>query len=369
MPEELESEVRAPDLYGLQDRLWDEDRWRILLETLIANGFFTWKDVAILALGQSNPPQAGTSIATNKNFQEHHRTVGGPSVMQQVYAWLYEQTGRCADCGTRLDLQADHVDPRQDSVDDPAQVDRLDNLTLRCRRHNVIRRRSHKLGGKTHLTAEAALMWILLVIRPRTYKDFARLCRLYGMTMADVRFKEAWAMALWLEREGLYEIEDLVPADYQILRWPDGSLTRQRPTASQPPNATLVGVIANDKVAVFLTMREIGDTKRFVVHRIPIRDLPFSTYDLGVRPPTDIAVAERQPRADDEGNLIALPMLPPRGLQLVGEVLFVEQGDEVEAQWQHGAALRGVKANGYSKKVVANPPTPVTLAVSKPSDP
>ena len=209
--EDLEPAITAPDAFGLQDRFWEEGQWPTLLTGLVDSGFFTWKDVTVLALGQSNPPQVGTSIASNKNFQSNHRTVGGTSVMQQVYEWLYGQTGRCQDCGSRLDLQADHIDPRQDAIDDPAKVDRLENLTLRCRRHNVVRRRSHKLGGITHLTAESALMWILLVIRPRTYEDFGRLCRLYGMTMADVRFREAWAMAVWLAREGLYEIEDLEP--------------------------------------------------------------------------------------------------------------------------------------------------------------
>src|SRR5262249_23678054 len=115
--EELEPEVPEPDRYGLQDHLWDDERWHRLLETLITESFFTWKDVAVLALGQSNPPQVGTSIASNKNFQQNHREEGGRSVMQQVYDWLYEQTGRCADCGSRLDLQADHIDPRQDAIE------------------------------------------------------------------------------------------------------------------------------------------------------------------------------------------------------------------------------------------------------------
>jgi hypothetical protein len=80
-------------------------------------------------------------------------------------------------------------------------------MTLRCRRCNVIRRPSHKQGGKTFLTAEAALMWILFVRRPRTYQRFEHLCREYGMTMANIRFQEAWAMAHWLQREGRYTID------------------------------------------------------------------------------------------------------------------------------------------------------------------
>jgi hypothetical protein len=364
--EELEPEIPEPDRYGLQDHLWDDERWHRLLETLITEGFFTWKDVAVLALGQSNPPQVGTSIASNKNFQQNHREEGGRSVMQQVYDWLYEQTGRCADCGSRLDLQADHIDPRQDAIEDPAEVDRLENLTLRCRRHNVIRRRSHKLGGKTHLTAEAALMWILLVIRPRTYEDFARLCRLYGMTMADVRFREAWAMALWLEREGLYEIDDREQQDYLILLWHDGSLTRQRLTdAPLPADANVISTVSNARDAVFITRTALNGRTRYAVHRVPVRGLPFSTYDLGERSPTDLVVLARQPKADDDGNLLALPVMPPRNMELASDVIFVNHDQEVAASWttQRGET-KNVVASGYSRKVVDDPPSEVWLEVS-----
>jgi hypothetical protein len=61
-------------------------------------------------------------------------------------------------------------------------------------------------GSLTHLTAEAALMWILFTKRPSTYQEFASLCRAYGLTMANIRFEEAWAMAKWLQREGKYFI-------------------------------------------------------------------------------------------------------------------------------------------------------------------
>jgi hypothetical protein len=49
-------------------------------------------------------------------------------------------------------------------------------------------------------------MWLLLTKKPVTYQEFKQLCRDYGMTMADIRFQEAWAMAHWLAREGQYEI-------------------------------------------------------------------------------------------------------------------------------------------------------------------
>lgn len=100
-------------------------------------------------------------------------------------------------------MQADHIIPKEELGD---AANTLDNLTLRCRRCNVVKRPSHKQGGKTFLTAEAALMWILFTHQPSTYEDFAALCRDYGLTMATVRFEEAWAMAKWLEREEKYYI-------------------------------------------------------------------------------------------------------------------------------------------------------------------
>ncbi len=32
-------------------------------------------------------------------------------------------------------------------------------------------------------------------------------CRDYGTTMANIRFKEAWTMARWLEKQGKYTID------------------------------------------------------------------------------------------------------------------------------------------------------------------
>ncbi len=171
-----------------------------MIRWLIDSGMVTAKEMAALTLGHLNPSQVGTSIASKKTFQAHYPR---RKIMQAVYKWHNAQEGHCADCGTRLELQADHVVPREELGDD---ADTLDNMTLRCRRCNVIRRPSHKHGGKTFLTAEAALMWILFVKRPRTYQEYEHLCRDYGMTMANIRFREAWAMAHWLSREGLYEI-------------------------------------------------------------------------------------------------------------------------------------------------------------------
>lgn len=184
------------------DADWNEDQWAKLLAWLIDSGLVTTQEVAALALGALNPPQVGTSIATKKSFQKNYPP---RKTMQAVYEWHNSQRGRCEDCQTRLDLQADHIVPIQDIGE---EADRLENMTLRCRRCNVIRRESHKLGGLTFLTTQAALMWLLFTKRPRRYQDFELLCREYGLTMANIRFREAWAIAHWLSREGLYEIDD-----------------------------------------------------------------------------------------------------------------------------------------------------------------
>lgn len=184
------------------DSEWTEEHWRRLIHWFIESGLLSARELAALMLGHLNPSQVGTSIASKKTFQAHFPP---RQIMRSVIQWHIQQSGKCADCGTRLELQADHVVPREVKGDD---ADRLENMTLRCRRCNVVRRPSHKKGGKTFLTAEAALMWILFVKRPPTYQEYERLCRSYGMTMANIRFQEAWAMAHWLGREGLYTISN-----------------------------------------------------------------------------------------------------------------------------------------------------------------
>jgi hypothetical protein len=184
------------------DSTWTEDDWKNLLENLIANGIVNYQQVTALMLGHINPSQVGTSIASKKTFQQNYPKRKTWAAVRQ---WHFEQLGKCADCGTRLELQADHIIPREELGD---KADTLDNMTLRCRRCNVIKRPSHKHGGETFLTTEAGLMWILFVKQPNTYQEFKKLCRDYGMTMADIRFQEAWAMAHWLQRENSYDIAD-----------------------------------------------------------------------------------------------------------------------------------------------------------------
>jgi hypothetical protein len=83
-----------------------------------------------------------------------------------VVQGAYEQTGRCADSGTRLELQADHVKGREE-FEDALDADFIENMTLRCRRCNVIRRPSHEYGGLTLFCLSGCFNNALLVVSGR----------------------------------------------------------------------------------------------------------------------------------------------------------------------------------------------------------
>lgn len=188
--------------YPSDDRQWSEDNWRSMVEQMVDVGLISWSEIASSMLGLLNPPQVGTAIASNSSFKSHYPS---GQMWSHTREWLYSMNGRCADCGTKIDLQGDHIIPRETLG---GAADYLDNMTLRCRRHNVAKRPSHKNAGKTFLTAQSALMWLLLVFQPPTYQKFKTLCRDYGLTMAAIRFEEAWAQARWLAKEGLYYIDE-----------------------------------------------------------------------------------------------------------------------------------------------------------------
>lgn len=267
--------------FGLHDRTWSEEQWLALLKTLVESGVGSWKEITALVLGHLNPSQVGTSLASSKGFK---RKYGKGNTMKIVMEWVYQQTGRCADCGSRLELQADHIKGRE-TYHDPLDADFIENIILRCRRCNVIRRPSHEFGGLTFLTAEAALMWILLVIRPRTLYDFIKMCRLYGMTMSDIRMQEAWAMAHWLARAEppAYGIENDEASSYDLLLWPDAAITRTDTNRPLPERTTRVYADVPGKAVLgFITLRPDG---RMRIYEQSIASIPFSTYDLGSLPP------------------------------------------------------------------------------------
>lgn len=183
------------------DSDWKEEHWKELLKYFVDLGLVNYKEIASLVLGHLNPSQVGTSIASKDTFKSKFPP---RKCWEAVREWHFKQKGKCIDCGTRLELQADHIMSREKLGD---KADSLENMTLRCRRCNVVRRPSHKKGGLTFLTAEAALMWIIFTKKPKTYQEYEQLCRKYGLTMASIRFQEAWAMVKWLEKEGKYKIE------------------------------------------------------------------------------------------------------------------------------------------------------------------
>lgn len=190
--------------FPTNDAEWSEEQWLSLIRYFKETGLISYKDMASQVLSALNPPQVGTAIASKDTFKAQYPP---RKTMQAVMKWFYDRPGYCVDCGSRLELQADHIKPKE-SYTNPADADFLDNLELRCRRCNVVKRESHKNGGKTFLTAAAALMWILFTKRPRTKRAYYKMCRDYGLTMASVRFDEAWAIAHWLHKEGKYELDD-----------------------------------------------------------------------------------------------------------------------------------------------------------------
>ena len=184
---------------------WTDEEWHQFVERMVQDGLVTWQEVGVTMCGAMNPPQVGTAIASNKSFQAKFPP---RQTMQNVMAWFYSQGGVCAECGTRLSLEADHIRSKQEyfeSGEDPGEADRLENLQLLCKRCNVIKRPSHTLGGISFAPAQSVLIWILLTHKPRTRGEFYQLCREYGLTMASVRFDEAWAFAVWLKKQGKYD--------------------------------------------------------------------------------------------------------------------------------------------------------------------
>lgn len=288
----------GPSAHGLYDATWGEVEWRQMAEQIVADGVVTWREVTTTILGELNPPQVGTSIASSSatafGFKSHHAELHpGESFMPYVLRWFYATTGRCIDCGTRLDLQADHVNGRE-NYSDPRDADLLSNMVLRCRRHNVAKRKSHiAKAGRTLLPAQQALMWILLAIKPVTLLDLARLCRIYGMTMASIRFQEAWAMAIWLEREGHYRMAHSSD-HYDLLQWNDGAITRRFASdeAICEGSKLLAAGVPGDQLVCFLASPD--DTlAKLRYFEYPFGWLPF-IYKLDGRPPTDIAIWPNQ---------------------------------------------------------------------------
>lgn len=332
----------------LGDERWTDDQWFRLLESLRSRGLLTWKEITALTLGHLNPSQVGTSLASSDGFK---RRYGKGKTMRVVMEWFYSQSGKCKDCGARLELQADHNTPRE-SFDDPLDADFIENMILRCRRCNVIKRPSHQFGGHTHLTAEAALMWLLLVFHPRTLVDFIRLCRLYGMTMADIRMHEGWAMAHWLGAAGEYEVDDASCA-CEILLWnEDVAVTRRWKNDQVSGEFSVIYESVAPTDHLILVVADASDTGESAItaFRYPVSYLPFSHYfeghDLLAQ---TLAVTYSAPdRKTANGSGPRISRLPPRGMTLIGHDI-TGPGDTVVVSLQ-AAGSRFEKSLGPTSK-------------------
>ncbi|MGF1788824.1 hypothetical protein L4D00_23805 [Photobacterium swingsii] len=184
---------------------WTDDDWRKFTYSLVELGLVTWEDIAICICSELNPPQVGTAVAEQVKDKYPPR-----QAMKHVFKWFYAQSGKCELSGKRLWLEADHIESKEEflrSGRDVKEANTLDNFQLLTKRENVIKRGSHKLGGLSFAQASAVLVYILLRFKPKTFTGYSELCRNHGLTMASIRFQEAWGLAEWLAKEGLYEIE------------------------------------------------------------------------------------------------------------------------------------------------------------------
>ncbi len=363
-PQDATVDLAPSTGFGLHDSAWSEDQWRTLLVSFVEEGLASWRELAALVLGHLNPSQVGTSLASSDGFK---RRYGKGNTMRVVMDWAYAQTGRCEDCGSRLELQADHIKGRE-QFSDPLDADFIENMTLRCRRCNVIRRPSHEYGGQTFLTAESALMWILLVIKPRTLTDFIRLCRIYGMTMADIRMQEAWAMAHWLSKDTPppFGIEDDENTHYDVLLWDNGAITRVDAGVEIPNTAERIYAnIQGDNSLAFIAEIEDGRKKLFLY---PFSFIPFSSYDLGDMPPNGLAVRYTPPDRANGGPQQISP-LAPAGMTLVShavvspsEQLMIEDPNsfagtaaEPAPETSHNGKLLPAKLQGKPIRLATRP--------------
>ena len=141
--------------YQSNSQDWSDQDWEKLLAELIASGLVSHKEVTSLVLGHLNPPQIGTSIASKENFKNQFPP---RKCWEAVRKWHFNQMGRCADCGTRFELQADHIIPKQQLGNN---ADKLENLTFRCRRCNVIKRPSFNVLKLTKVIRETPVIKII----------------------------------------------------------------------------------------------------------------------------------------------------------------------------------------------------------------
>lgn len=142
------------------------------------------------------------------------------------------------------------------------------------------------------------------------------MCRIYGMTMADIRMQEAWAMAHWLARAEppAFGIENDAESFYDLILWSDSAITRTDVGVAVPDGARrLYSNVPGVGVLGFVTRREDG---RLKLHEQPVSFIPFSTYDLGARPPQALCIHYSPPKRKT-GLPQTISPLPPRSSTLL----------------------------------------------------
>ena len=182
-----------------------EKDWENFLQHLVSAKFTSYEEISKIILGALTPNQIGTQLASDKNFQKKYPK--GKS-WQAAKAWFYSQPLGCRHCKSLLQLEVEHL---KSKVLFGEEAHDLEYMILLCKRCNAKQRPSHKNAGKTKLSTGAALSYILLLKNPKTFDEYSKLCREYGLTVSDIRFQEAWALAIWLAREGRYIMLDAIP--------------------------------------------------------------------------------------------------------------------------------------------------------------
>ena len=166
--------------------------WKDVVINLIEKDFVSWKDVASLVLSSIHPPQICTSIGCQDGFKKIYKK--GDRV-HRLLEWLALQDGKCKKCGTTVDIQVDHIVSTSNIGD---YRDDVSNLQLLCRRCNSRKSKKH-MEGKTSLTQQAMLTYIVLSKKPKTVKEYQTICKRIGIKTTSIRLRESLALLQWMK--------------------------------------------------------------------------------------------------------------------------------------------------------------------------
>lgn len=180
-----------------------ESTCRDLVEGLIEAGVITWSDIAEEILQAMQPPQTATHVPQLDGIRELYES-------RQRWApsrrWMYAQYGRCGECGALLSMTHDHVLSR-DLLG--SKADYLENLRFLCRRCNQARH--WEKGNILAWGTAAAVQYLLHTESPSTVKELEELGKELGLTQSNQRYEEAWALAVFLSRQGQYDLSEIHP--------------------------------------------------------------------------------------------------------------------------------------------------------------